>query len=266
MHYRKNLLTGVAASISLAMGLAACQPGNGQSLSAQQNTPAEVSNDAIFYSSLNYAVNEGEYDGVMTVGELKKKGSMGVGSTAQLTYEMVIADSVVYGIPSDGKAVVLDDTTRVVYAAVKHFTPDQTLEINESMSRKEFEDFLAEVVHQNAFAAIAVEGTFEEVEYRTFVPQRKPYKPVDQAETEIYTKEDISGIFSGFYTPESAQVLNSPVFHFHFISQHQETGGHALEYTVAKATVAIDYAKNLEVHLADTTELQDVDLNQAVNK
>lgn len=227
---------------------------------------AENTDDEVFYVSLNEAIHQGQYDGVLPVRELKAQGSMGVGSTARLAEEIVMLDGVVYGIPADGNAYELSDTAQVAYAAVKAFEPDENLSLNEAMAKDEVEASLDAARTKNAFAAIRVSGRFPSIRYRSFNPQEKPYQSTDEVPNVEFTRSDIAGTMVGFYTPESADVLNSPVYHFHFISEDKSTGGHVLDYELTEADVEIDYASQLNVQLPDPELLQHIDLDKPASE
>ncbi|MCC9168296.1 acetolactate decarboxylase [Pontibacter harenae] len=223
-------------------------------------------NDAIFYASLNQAIHLGQYNGVLTVKELKQHGSLGVGSTARLVEELVIIKGVAYGIPANGNARELPDSTKVAFAAIKNFEPDDQLSIDRRLTLKELEAYLDSVITKNTFAAIRVRGKFSSITYRTFNPQDKPFRPTDDVPEVVYNRSDIQGTMAGFFTPQSAEVLNSPVYHFHFVDQNRTTGGHVKDFVADQLDIEIDYANELNVRLPDPALLRHIDLNKSVSE
>jgi len=229
---------------------------------AGNNTLPADHTDTIYYVSLNRAIQLGQYDGSTTTGELKAYGDFGVGSAEKLSAELVLLDGVAYSIPADGKATIMPDDTKIPFAAVKFFQADASITINRPLKLKKLEAFLDSVIPGNSFAAIRVTGTFSSVKFRSFYEQQRPYKPLKKAGVAEFERSDVSGTLAGFYTPSSAETLNSPRYHFHFIDTDKNTGGHLLDCRLQEVRIDIDYAAGLQVHLPDPALLEDVDLDK----
>ncbi|TXK37264.1 acetolactate decarboxylase [Pontibacter qinzhouensis] len=243
--------------------LAGCN--NPESTTEAQQAEASA-DDQLFFASLNRAIHQGQYDGTITLGNLKKHGTLGVGSSARLAYELVLVDGIAYGIPADGKVYELPDTTQIPFAAIKHFRPEQKLVLNRSVTLQELEVYLDSVLTRNTFAALKVSGRFSKLKYRSFNPQQPPYKSTEQVPDVLFERENLTIDMVGFFTPESAEVLNSPVYHFHFVDEGRTTGGHVLNGVAEQVTIEIDYASGLQVQLPDPKLLQHLDLNKPINE
>lgn len=221
--------------------------------------------ETIYFTSLNYAVHQGQFDGVSTVGSLRSTGDFGLGSEAKLKGELVVLDGKFYSINAEGTARLLEDSDSISYAAIKSFRSDVTIDIGSVPSMDELEDVLAERVNQNAFAAIKIRGTFNTIQLRSFEEQEKPYPKVEDVPEIKFERKDMKGTMVGYYTPKSAEVLNSPIFHFHFIDDAKTTGGHVLDVDLSNATVEIDYAEEVHVQLPDKKATDHVDLNTSID-
>ncbi|WP_168194064.1 acetolactate decarboxylase [Pontibacter sp. SGAir0037] len=246
--------------------LAACNSNNKAENQTNTASSQEEQHDKIFYASLNRAIHQGQYDGTMSVEELKKHGNLGVGSAARLAYELVLLDGTAYGIPADGKVYELADTVQIPFAAVKLFNPDQTITIVKPLTLEALEAYLDSVITKNAFAALKVTGRFASLKYRSFEPQQRPYQPTDDVPEETFERSGIEATLVGLFTPESAEVLNSPVYHFHFVDEARTTGGHVNDLVVEQVEVQIDYANGLEVQLPDPALLQHLELNKPISE
>jgi acetolactate decarboxylase len=254
-------MPNLRTSLLLIVLLTAC---NGQP-ATNSGDDASDTEDTIFYASLNQAIHQGQYDGVMSLGELKEHGDIGVGSTERLAYELVMVDGNAYGIPADGQVYELPDTTQIPFAAVKAFSTDERIRIEREMSLEMLEQYLDSLLTRNTFAALKITGHFASIDYRSFHPQRKPYRPTDEVPDVLFSRTDLEAVAVGFYTPESAEVLNSPVYHFHFVDKDRTTGGHILDCRLTRAEIEIDYARGLNVRMAEPAALQHIDLNQPVS-
>lgn len=218
--------------------------------------------DTIYFASLNKAIQLGQYDGVTTIKDLLIHGDFGVGSQEKLLSELVILDGVPYGIQADGIAKVLSSSSQIPFAAVKFFKADTSFEITHEMSLKQFQTFLDSVIGSNTFAAIKLKGNLSSIRYRSFYKQEKPYHPTKDALAKKFYKEDMQGTLVGYYTPRSAEVLNSPNYHFHVIDSDKKTGGHVLEGTISSGKVEIDFSRDLSVRLPNPSSLQHINLNK----
>lgn len=88
---------------------------------------AQQVNDGIFYSSLNYAVQLGQFDGVAALQEVKQYGDFGVGSLHELAGELVLLKGKAYHISVDGKAGIMPDNAKLPFAAAKFFRAEKNL-------------------------------------------------------------------------------------------------------------------------------------------
>jgi acetolactate decarboxylase len=222
----------------------------------------DQTNDTIYFVSLNHAVHEGQYAGITTVDALKEYGDFGIGSEDRLAGEMVLLDGVFYSIPGNGRARRMDDADKIAYGAVKEFKADDSFSIDGMTNLEKLETLLGEKIHPNQFAAIRVDAEFESIDYRSFEEQTEPFKPVDDVQEIMFNRKNLEGTIVGFYTPESANVLNSPKFHFHFIDKARTTGGHVHDFRLKKASVQIDVATELHILLPPVEATDHVDLDK----
>jgi acetolactate decarboxylase len=219
--------------------------------------------DVICYFSLNQAVKLGQYDGITTVNEVKLNGDFGLGTVEKLAAEFVLLDGVSYGIPSDGSVQQLSGETRLAYAVVKKFAADTVFRTEEELSMSRLKKFLDEVLRKNSFAAIRIRGKFSTIECRSYMKVEKPYPPLNHAKENFFSSENMNGTIVGFFTPASAAVLNSPVYHFHFISEKVFMGGHVKNLELESgATIEVDYADRIEVKLPPAESTSHIDLHK----
>ncbi|GAB2769037.1 acetolactate decarboxylase [Rhabdobacter roseus] len=226
--------------------------------------PAQAQPDVLFYTTLNRAVHLGQYDGVMTVRDFKKNGDFGLGSIDKLKYELIYLDGTPYGFSADGEAITLPDDARVVFGVTKHFKAQKTIELSEKLSLKKLQAVLDTLLDHNAFAAIKITGTFDQIKYFCYEEQQKPYKPTRKIGKKNFERSGVEGTIVGFFTPRSAEVLNSPNYHFHFTTQNRDGGGHVDDCRIGRVRIEIDYAEELRVHLPEPRLQQNIDLNKPI--
>ncbi len=217
--------------------------------------------DGIYYVSLNRSVRLGNYDGVRTLAEAKKHGNYGLGSIDKIAAELVLVNDTAYQISADGNVKIMDPQTILPFAAVKFFSPEKQYSLNKPYSLKGLHTLLDSLLgNKNAFAAVRITGQFTGLNYFCYQPQQKPYKDISKAEKKMTKANNITGTIVGFYTPEAAGVINSPVYHFHFINAARNSGGHVEELLIKNVVIEIDYADELKIALPYPSLKMDVDL------
>jgi acetolactate decarboxylase len=224
---------------------------------------AQKTSDVIHYISLNRSIHLGQFDGSISAKELRSFGDFGVGSQEKLLGELVLVDGVAYTIPATGVAKKMPDDAKIPFAAVTFFKADKSITLSNPFKLEELEKFLDSVIVKNSFAAIRITGKFDSLKFRSYVEQQPPYKPVDEVPVREFEKSEIEATIVGFFTPESAEVLNSPRYHFHVIDKNKTTGGHLLRCTVENVKIEIDYASSLNIHLPDPGKVSHIDLDKA---
>ncbi|RAV98698.1 acetolactate decarboxylase [Pseudochryseolinea flava] len=217
--------------------------------------------EAIHYVSLNHAIHEGQFDGVSPVSWVKGLANFGLGSEEKLKSEVVVLDGKFYKIPASGKVEQLKSDDQLAFAALKQFVPDTTVRFDKPITLEELQNYLSKIIDVNAFSAIRVDATFDHAIFRSFEEQQKPYKPITDITETVFTKENIRGTIVGFFTPKSAEVLNSPAYHFHFIDEARETGGHLKAAVLRMMEIQIDYAQAATIHLPSRESIKHIDLN-----
>jgi acetolactate decarboxylase len=222
--------------------------------------------DAIHYTSLNSAIYLGQYEGDQSARDLKKFGDFGVGSEERLASELIMLDGKIYSVPASGELTEMKPHAKIPFAAVKFFDPEISVTIKRKLTRQEFEQQLDSIIGVNRFAAVKVTARFSSITFRSYYEQQKPYKEISEAKEKFFVRKNFAGILVGFRTPKSADVLNSPVYHFHVIDLRKTTGGHLTEYVIEEAIIDIDYASQLVVDLPNPDKLQHVDLSKHVKK
>lgn len=222
----------------------------------------DMPHDTITVFSLNHAVQQGAYEGVTTVGNLHHYGDLGIGTEAELASELVLLDGVCYGIAADGVARRLDDATPVAFAVVKKFEHDTLIHVREKLSLDQLKDLLRHRMQKNRLAAIRIQVRCASVTYRSYVKQEPPYKPISKAREKLFTRRQAEGTMIGFYTPASLAAVNTPEFHFHFLTQDRSSGGHVKAMDIEEAYIAVEYAKALHIQLPGSGFSDKVDLEK----
>jgi acetolactate decarboxylase len=109
----------------------------------------------------------------------------------------------------------------------------------------------APATNANLFSAVRVDGMFSQVRTRTVQRQARPFPPLTEAAKHQAEKvfTNVQGTLAGFRTPTYAQGIGVAGFHFQFLRQDKQAGGHALDYRLRAGKVQICTVHDLWVEL-----------------
>lgn len=230
-------------------------------------TPRTAGDREVLYQvSTIDALQQGVFDGVRPVGEIRKHGDFGIGTFHALDGEMIVLDGVVYQAKADGRIYVASDSQTTPFATVTYFDRDLSAATDSTMNLSGFSSTMAgRLPAGNMVYAVRIHGTFPLVKVRSIPAQDKPYPMLAAAATNqsVYTFTDSTGTVVGFYTPVFFKGLNVAGYHLHFISEDRKTGGHILDFIVpANTTVEYDITPEFTMVLPTSGDFTQVDLSK----
>ena len=199
------------------------------------------------------ALLKGYYDGVATLGEVKRHGDFGLGTFEALDGELVLLDGKVYQVDGTGTVHEPSDEVRTPFAAAVVFKAEIEVELPAGLTLEQVQARVdAALPTPNVFYAVKVSGVFEEVRTRSVGRQQKPYPPLAEVvKTQaLFTMKKTSGTLVGLKCPAFSKSVNVPGHHFHFLADDRKSGGHVLglvtgEGVRASVTVVRNFAMKL---------------------
>jgi len=213
--------------------------------------------DILFQVSTLGALQEGVYDGVASLKEMKLHGDFGIGTFDGLDGEMTYINGIFYQIKADGKVYMVGDAVKTPYAVVTKFTADKKLNIGEPVDYKQLQDLiLSQLPTKNIIYAVKVTGEFQYVKTRSVPKQSKPYPRLVEVTKNQPTFEmkNVKGTIMGFWLPDYLNGVNMPGYHFHFLTDDKNGGGHLLEIQMTKGTLEIDYSYGIKLILPSQSD------------
>jgi len=222
--------------------------------------------------ALLQSLAQGYFGGTVTVRDMRSLGDVGIGTFEGLNGEMIMLDGAVYQALGDGRVVVADDKVAVPYATVTYFDNDISLDMKDVKDKAAFEKILNEEVKtcgENSFYMIKLHTEFSSVLFRSEYGSQKPYPTLVEAlkgkQTE-FTAKNIKGTLVGLYCPNYMGGLNTPGWHFHFISDDRKQGGHILELSLKKGTVELDKTDKFTMILHNDPQFHKLNLAKDMSK
>ena len=217
----------------------------------------------LFQVSLLQALCQGDYEGHLSISELKRHGDIGLGTFEGLDGELIMLDGIVYRASADGSvSIVEDDSTP--FACASFMDGGQSFEITSS-SFQEFSekmDGILSGVGMNSPYFVKIHSRFPSMLLRS-VPRQSGSTPLSQAVAEqqvTWSYEDIEGTVVGLFCPSFMSALNNYGWHLHFISDDKKVGGHVLDLSMVGSTGQICRMDSLSILLPGTLGFQFKDL------
>jgi len=231
-----------------------------EALSQNLNTPIHT----LFQVSTSAALVEGVYQGAVRVSRLLRHGDFGVGTFVDLDGEMVMLDGVCYQISATGAVAPVEGDQLIPYAVVTRFSPAFRADHQEIPNI----DVLVAACDQlrdsnNIFYAFRVRGTFHTVKTRAMRPvsEGTTLKTAASAQREFYF-EQLQGTLIGLWSPGFAASFSVPGYHFHFLSEDRQKGGHLLECDASDVEIEGCSINEMHVSLPETKEFLQADLTR----
>lgn len=257
----KKILALILTGVLSASALAACAPAQ----------TADASRETIYQVALLQSLTQGYYDGIISVEELKKHGDTGIGTFEGVNGEMIVLDGKVYQALGDGTVKEADKTETVPFSNVTFFDSDKKLTLDKTADINALKEKLTATVNENGrnlFCMVKITGEFPVMNVRSELKQEKPYKTLDKAlatDQREFSYEKIKGTVVALYCPDYMGGLNTPGWHFHFISDDKTKGGHILDLAFDTAEANFDFTPEFDLYLSDNSEFQKMELSKDVS-
>ena len=196
------------------------------------------------------AFKTGLYDGICSIGEVKRRGDFGVGQFAALDGELIVADGQFYRARADGSVCIANDADELCFAQLCFYVPQKKSSIPAGLTEQSFGGWLSGVLpFRNSFCAFRIKGEFAEIVPTSPPLLSKPYPKFDQVGKlrKAFPAMNISGCIVGFYSPVFTESVGIPGYHFHFISDDRRSAGHVTSFVVTQGEA--DAARIDKFHL-----------------
>ena len=229
----------------------------------------EPDSDTLYQVSLLQGLMFGDYDGSVSIEELKKHGSVGIGTFDGLNGELIMLDGVVYraGVgPGDTCHVtVVPNSEKVPFANVAKMKTDLTATVSSTSLATMQADLTSKISKApNSMYFATIHATFPTITVRSELAQSEPYRPlVDALATDQreWTATNMTGTVVALYCPSYLDKVNTPGWHLHFISDDRQFGGHVLNLTVTDAAVELNKLTDFVMITPDSERFEGFDLS-----
>ena len=226
--------------------------------------PQKKQPKVLYQTSPIISVMKGVMDDGITIGELKEKGSFGLGTFNGVNGEMIVLKGKVYRVNVNGKVNEPDDNVKTPYATVVNFSADTTFYTSKEYNYQQLKQFInSKLSSKNAIYALKVSGFFNSIKTRSEAKQTIPYKNLGDVlkNQTIFNLKNQTGTMVGFKFPKYLSNVNAAGFHFHFINAKRNAGGHVLNFSTGKIKIEIERINSLEMRIPETRQFNSAKLN-----
>ena len=262
-HVLAGVLTGLLAALAVRAGAEATPPAEEPS---EDCVGTYCAGDAVYQFGPAAGFAASLYEGPTRFSEVLRLGDFGLGATSPLDGEVIIVDGTAYRAVASGELEILSPTTRTPLVFVKYFRPDRTVELPAVGNLDDLVRALDRAIgSKNLLWAARIDGTLARVELRSVPRQERPYKPLAEVaqEQNVFAATDVAGTLVGFRFPAWLGGVNTGGWHFHFVDDARQLGGHVLDVRAGALVAELDRSRTLTLALPDDPEFEAADLDAA---
>ena len=222
----------------------------------------------LFQVSTSGALVQGIYQEAVSSKLLLNYGDFGLGTFENLDGEMVVLDSAMYQVRSDGEVLKIMGDVGTPFAVVTHFVADRDLTIENASSFEELSQICDRYRDSdNLFYAFRIDGRFAHVHTRAMKATLDglPLAKAAAIQPEFDFK-DVDGSLVGIWAPQFSSALNIAGYHFHFLSEDRTKGGHLLECSGQNLRVRVERLNDFHLSLPESEEFLRADLTKDSSK
>jgi acetolactate decarboxylase len=218
----------------------------------------------LFQVSTSGALVAGVYDREVSVKSILEHGDFGLGTFANLDGEMVVLDGRAFQVKGNGSVTEASPDAGAPFAVVTHFSPEIHTDSGPIASFKDLEECCDR--HRssgNIFYAIRVDGPFSRVRTRAVTPPSSGTRLVDATKAQSeFNFTDINGTLVGLWSPGFSSAFSVQGYHFHFISNDRQHGGHLLDVEAAQLSVRVESLTDFHLALPGSAAFLKADLSK----
>jgi len=253
--------TGCWLVVSAAMALG-CSPSPTMTSSEATPSASRDDRDALVQFSLLAALAADDYRGGPPLSAVLAGGDFGIGTFYDLDGEMIVLDGEIFQALADGTVRRADMAGTTPFAAVTDFEEDGRFEDVSPASLSELDQQLdRQLPRHNSPYAIRIEGEFAELVLRSVPAQKPPFRPLVEVVKDQVTWQhrNVRGTLIGLRCPEWMSAINVAGFHWHFISDDRQIGGHVLGCTFHDLAAQFDECTSVVIRVPQTREFDRFD-------
>ncbi|HEY8782125.1 MAG TPA: acetolactate decarboxylase [Mucilaginibacter sp.] len=231
---------------------------------AQQKTKPDDGN--LFSAGYASGFIGGLYDAYYPYKKLELHGDFGLGAPDKLDGEIIMLHGKLYQTQATGKTALMSDTGKTPYAVVCFFHANKVFRPGKRLGKTALFHYLdSALTNQNGMYAIHIKGMFSYIKTRAFPPvYRKPYLPLAAMldRQHFFEFHNISGDLVGYKLPAFLEGAQISGYHFHFLSDKKDHGGHVIDVIADDIIIEVDTLNSYTIDLPQTDDFKNFDFKK----
>ncbi len=219
-------------------------------LLTQSNSNQLQNAGTLFQVSAYYPMSLGNYEGIITYGDLKIHGDFGIGAFNNMDGEMIALNGIFYQVRTDGVPRIVNSSLKSPFAMVTFFKIDQTFQVDAGLNYSQLTAYIDSFLpSENGIYAIKVHGTYDYAKTRSIPAQNKPYPALAEVvgNQTVFVLNDVAGTAVGYRCPSYMNGTDVPGYHLHFLTDNHNAGGHLLDCITRTVTIEIGHINTFEM-------------------
>jgi len=201
--------------------------------------------DPYFQVSTYERLNDGHYEGIMTLGRLLENGDFGIGTVEGIDGEMIVLNGTAYRVGTNMVPEKVGLGTMIPFAMVTRFSTGISYDLADIDDYGELKEMYGGMTDRLApciALAVMIEAEFDSITIRSVPGQQVPYPPLSDvvANQTTMVLNGVQGRMIGFIMADGLGEINPAGFHMHFLSEDLTYGGHVLDVSFDEGTMHID--------------------------
>jgi acetolactate decarboxylase len=197
------------------------------------------------------ALQQGYYDGSMTIDDLKRHGDFAIGAMEAIDGEMVGVDGAMFQIAVDGTLVPTRGDQRLPWAMVTHFQASlKKQQLPPNLTYAALRSVLDALPGaSNLYLAFRIDGFATSINARSLPKQQKPYPLLSAVKKTSYDLADVPIVGVGFRSPSYVGDIDPNGCHLHFVTADRQRGGHINDFTLRDGTLRVAFVRKFDLLL-----------------
>lgn len=223
-----------------------------------------ITKQSIYQTGTINSLLQAVYDGDASMKKLSQHGDFGLGALDAIDGELIICDGKFFRADARGQLNQLTPETCSPFAVITKFTSEHSFEITASSFAELEQKLLPQLISANLIYAIKIKGIFNHIELRSEECTCRPYRKLVEILPDLqrtFSFDNIRGTLVGVWFPNYLAQVNVPGFHFHFIDEQQQVGGHVFGLNMANGKVEIQTLHGFELDLIQSDEFYQANLD-----
>jgi len=233
---------------------------------ASHKIHTDTTHNHLFTLGIGAGLIGGLYDGNYPLGQLKQHGNFGLGAPDKLDGEIVVFQGKIYQTQHTGKTFVVDDRQLTPFAMVNFFQPDGRIVTGRAMNKEMLFHYLDSLLtNVNGLYAIHISGKFSYIKTRAFPPvkahEHTPLAGMLPLQ-HFFEFSNVQGDLIGYRLPSFMDNTNISGYHFHFLSEQKDAGGHIIDLKTDSITIEVDVLDSYTIQVPATSEFEQFDFKK----